>query len=329
MSFVVHPIILNLFFFCGICPYKYNHITQSIDRSPFRLIYSCVYFSFTSVSIDYAFVTYFYGEISKLGFNTYEIAKILENTGRSIIHNFCVIDLLLHRHSYVCFLNKFNDFQLSIESDLGCKVSTKRESFRSMAVIALLIAYLVLISAVILSLNREFLTFHIIFYILSLLKLLSSLLVGVKICNLNMILLSRYQLVFDYVNDLIENNSSRDLRFKSLVKCFQKLEELNKIKINFSNTFGTQILLIVSYNFVIMTIALYYSLFPSTNNEDMFSLPNFVTFNLPSLAILCWMVVVMDKLGQQVNKLCIFAFSANTYVAHCYCCLLNDIHGKS
>lgn len=308
MSFVVHPIILNLFFFCGICPYKYNHITQSIDCTLFRLIYSCVYFSFTSVSIDYVFVIYFYEVISKFGFHTYEIAKILENIARSIIHNFCVMDLLLHRHSYVCFLNKLNDFQRSIESDLGCKVSMKRESFQSMAVIALLIAYLVLISAVTLTLNRELPIFHIVFYILSLLKFLSSLLVGVKICNLNTILLNRYQLVFDYVNDLIKNNSSRDLRFKSLVKCFQKLEELNKIKINFSDTFGTQILLIVSYNFVIMTIALYYSLFSSINNEDMFSLPNFVTFNSPSLAILCWMVVVMDKLGQQVNKLCISLF---------------------
>lgn len=132
------------------------------------------------------------------------------------------------------------------------------------------------------------------------------LLVNVKICNLSITLLNRYELIYNIVNESMKKHNRNDVQCKQIVikrfvKCFQKLEELNKIKMNFSEVFGTQILLIVSFNFVVATIAFYFSLFPSVNNDDIVSIINFVIFNSPYIVALCWMVVVMDRLGQQVD----------------------------
>lgn len=309
MSSVVYPFTLNLFCLFGICSYKYNYTTQTVDCTHFRLIYSVIFFLFTSVSLDYATASFYFDKISQFGLNTYEITKIIENMTRSIIYNFCLTNLLLRRRRFVSFLNNLNRFQRSIESELHCNISTEHDNYREMGIILLLIAYLVLISAITLLLSQTILTYRLVFmYILSCLKFLSILLLNVKICNLSTILLNRYELIFNIVNDSIKKHNRNDVQCKHivvirLVKCFQKLEELNEIKMNFSELFGTQILLIVSFNFVVATIAFYFSLFPSIQTDDIVSIINFVIFNSPYIVALCWMVVLMDRLGQQVDVL--------------------------
>lgn len=309
MSFVINSMTLNIMCLFGICPYKYNHITQTIDCSFFRLFYSCVYFLMTSVSLDYALVIYFSHKILTVGVVTYEIAKIIENTARLIIHNTCMIDLMLRRKSYVLFLNKLNNFQRSIESELGCKVRIKQENIRSMVIIVLIIAYLLLISVITYIINWHYLRRSVIFwYVMAVFKYLSFTLVGVNICNLNMTLLRRYEDVFEKISSLIvkfscEETKDKKNTSKGLAKCFEKLEESNAIKLKFSDLFGTQILLIVSSDFVSITIAFYFVLFPSifVEYKHFSGLIHFALLNLPCLVILCWMVVIMDKLGQQVS----------------------------
>lgn len=163
MSSVVDPLTLNIFCLFGVCSYKYNYITQTVDCTHFRLIYSIIFFLFTSVPLDYTTASFYFDKSSQFGLNTYEITKIIENMTRSVIHNFCFINLLLRRRSFVSFLNNLNKFQRSIESELHCKISTERDTYREMGIILLLIAYLILISAITLLLNQTILTYRLVF----------------------------------------------------------------------------------------------------------------------------------------------------------------------
>ncbi len=294
MDFVINPKSLNILCFFGISPHRYNHTTRTIDCSIFRLIYIGVYFIVTSVSIDSS-------KIIGPGLTTYEIAKIIENVARSIIHNFCIVDVIFRRQSYANFLNDLNDFQKGIESELKCKASTKTEHTVSLAVILSLIVYMLVISVLTCVINWTQSLTSITYFFYN----LSFLLVGVDLCSLSRILLKYYKIVFQSIGSLVKkvgSSENDDISSKRLIKCFQKLGQLNDVKLKFSDLFGSQILLIVSFNFTIITIALYFLLFPSTfnHNRDGYSLVRLIIFNSPSLIILGWMVVIMDKLGQQV-----------------------------
>lgn len=296
--------------FFGICPHNYNHISQTIDCSNFRLFYSIVYFLLTSVTSDYMLAVFFSQKIFTIGVVTYEIAKIIENVARSLIHNSSMIDLLLRRKSYAKFVNKLNEFQRSIESELDCKVNTRRENFRCMGIIVLFIAYLAISVAVYYTISKTYIHGALIFWFsVGFLRHVSITLVGVDVCNWNTILLYRFECLFEITDSLIEKFSAEettnenDDTVKRLLKCFEKLEELNDIKLHFSDLFGNQILVIVSYNFVVMTMAFYFVLFPLifVQSQDLFGILHFVMLNSPNLVVLCWMVVIMDKLGQQVR----------------------------
>lgn len=328
MSCVINPKILNLLCFFGICPYKYNQNTKTIDSTLLRLIYSCVYFLITSVIIDYLTAVSLSKKVINFDIITFEISKIIENVSRSIIHNLCIVDIVFRRSSYLSFLNNLNNFQKNIEADMGFKVNTKSEYFNSLTVISFLACYIIFFSAVLLVRIWDVLLITvIILYVIGSLKYMSYLLIGINICNLNMILLRRYQCIFGIIDTSVNRISSEKEKvhqetFKNLIKCFQKLEELNAIKLQISNVFGFQILLIVSFNFVLLTIALYFTLFPRlhAHNRYWFELFNFVIFNSPSLIILLWMIFIMDKLGNQVSFLLFIHVSAMIV-----CCFMSKL----
>ncbi|KAJ6627579.1 hypothetical protein Bhyg_16259 [Pseudolycoriella hygida] len=306
MIVAVNPTIINLFFFFGICPYKYNDITETIDCCPLRLIYSLVYHIFTSLYIDYAYAIYHSKQMLTQGFSTYEISKIIEDISCVVLHHCCMVNVFLQRKNYARFLNTLNAFERRVETQFGVKSHTKHETFTTTAMITVSIIYFVLTCGF-----NTYLygwsTTTVLFFVCLSLKMLSYLLVSMQICYINVVMLNRFHLVFNFAHDTIRKKCSSDLTqkqsfSKSLVKCLRKLEELYAMKSKFSDTFGLQILLIVSNNFFVMTIAFYFSLKPPKQG-DAEGFMEFMIVNCPNLVILLWMVVLMEELGQQVNKM--------------------------
>lgn len=311
MSLIINPRTFDILFFFGICSSRYSHITRTVHYSFFRFLYSCVYFLTTSVSLDCILVMTISSKILHTQ-DTHGVVKIIENIVRSIIHNFCMMDLFLRRKSYVDFLNSLDNFQKVFDSELDCRINSKSKYCRSLTITLSVVAYMTFISILFYLLNSSYITDSIIFwFVAACLKDASFMLVGVDICNLSMILLNRYEHVFEVIGSLVketnnEATTTKNMRssLKSLFKCLEKLEELEELKLKFSHLFGVRILLIVSYNFVVISSAFYFLFFSTIfrENQDLFELIPFAMYYWPSFAILCWMVVSMDKLGQQVSS---------------------------
>lgn len=299
-------IVLKSLYIYGICPFKFNKLSNNFCCNSYYTFYSAFICVVASSNIAYDILT----EILDVGFvqyffrNTISSLSSLMTASVLIIYLLQMLDLFIRRSSHVNLLNKVLQMDEKIsEISLKYNYGLAKTTLPKFAWHHFLISIFVVIIKISIFVKNlptlampELLQF--LSAILVILQIITILQIPIYIRNFALILNQNFNKVRLLLNKLIEFYAIDRL---AVLTCFELFEELERLKTLFSDTFGVQILIIYLNDFIILTSTLYFLTYQLYIGFTWNYFYMFLCMCFPNIIQCILLTSTLDKLGEQVN----------------------------
>lgn len=293
----------KLVFLFGISPITFNHKANKFECSVYGLTYTLVYFLSTSITIIYiAYDHHLKNGIGKMLETTFSIFIILQFITVMVIFYSAMINSIVNRQMHANFLNSL----VEVDSNLAkLNININHGDLSSLHKQHIFIVLLYVTFCIIESITQKNWTLLVqhLMNVVQFLLTISLTLIGYYIRCLAIILYHRCNGILESIdvirNDLLHTNCRQEL-LDELKKCFKAFDELMNLKKQMSKLFGVSLLLSSAFDFIILTIAVYGTLyffkqFPIRN------IYYFAIYYLPLIIKCVLLAEALHTLGDQVG----------------------------
>lgn len=301
-------IVLKIPSFFGLAPFRFNKKSIEFESTFLNLIQSILTYLLISVGATVLTVIFRYGNGETNLADTANVSVFSQDIVLVIAYNGAMIKWLLLRKDHIIFLNKINEMgeklkvKLKLPELIPPAMYYKRGCFTQVAIVvfcAFIVAY-----DIVKELNLERLNWSncmqtILFGTAITVQILSVFYIGFLAA-----VLGEYFHVVLYELSSMENVPSalQKGNSKFMLLGINLFDELICLKEDYSQLFGHLLLLILSFEFVYVTISVYFVLTSSVGNVfSMAAAYHFLIFILPHVLLLMFLVHFIHKLGDVVS----------------------------
>lgn len=305
MNFLVHLnkmlFILLLF---GLCPLSLNKTKTEITTTFIELLYISIY------TIIFSLALTFFGYYAH--FNTVLDKEVVQDTATistnsqtifviGIFYSTLVV-ALCHKTAQLKYYNRVNVFDEKLNRKLKIIIDNEKPlSFMVYQYIFVIIVQLALyIIGQMLEGYADMYAF--IFRIFYGCMVLTITLAALHVRNCGIILTKRFTVLYSLLDHITDTSSLSTQQCEEILNVLDFVEDLFILKHKFGKAFGFQLLLNSAFDFIYLTIAIYYVLMALVVNGFQWSeVYKFMAFSLTHIVKNVMIVFVMENLAGQVS----------------------------
>lgn len=281
--------------FFGICLFSLifplNNIQSKTHQYVYSVLVSSTVFSVTIFLLHHTYVTELKVDCLK---QIYTITSLIFMTSTIMIYSLTIILSTKNRYIISHFLNKINAVFLSIN-----KINKNQKTHNFYLHIIVFVVYVLLnsIVAACFDLNTS-----IEYLIMDILHCWMEIIVIYFVVVIN----DQFSILFDNLRHTLQFDLAIAANYGKLSIIFERLEELFEMNFQLEKVFGGQLILNCTYDFVVLTISIYLSIYfarPSNLEQDytIVAYFYFIFHIVPHGLKVLLISQTMDKLGKQVN----------------------------
>lgn len=305
-SFINILIVQALF---GLTPFRYNESSKRFELKLLNIIQSFGSYLMISITVIILTIIYRYPDGETNLANTANVTVFSQDIVLVTMYNVAMINWFLIRRDHINFLNKFIEMDTKLKVKLNISVVTPpmyyRKSFYLQ--ISIIVFCIFLISNQIV---RDVFTerfewsisiLNITFGTQIVAQMLTIFYIGCLAGALN----KCFEVVFIKMSEItnVQQEIQQQMN-KDLVVCVNLFDELISLKSNFSQLFGHQLLLIFLFEFVNLTISVYFILVYLVENQSLLtSMYLLFLFVIPHLSMFVCLIRYMQQLADVVSSI--------------------------
>lgn len=303
MNFLVHlnRMLLILLLF-GVCPMSLNKAKTEIASTFVELLYICVYtVAFTLALGFFGYYAYFTQGINKLIQDTASISGYSQTIFVILIFYATIIVAVSHKKAQSKYFNRVQAFDEKLANKLKISIENgKVLSYMVYQHIFVIVAVLVLyiFGQLLEGFNNPYVfTFHIFYGFM----VLTITLAALHVRNCGILLTKRFYVLHDQLDRITDSTTLSTPQCEEILNVFDFVEDLFVLKHKFGKAFGFQLLLNSAFDFIYLTIAIYYVLMSLVVYGFQWSgVYKFMAFSLTHIVKNVMIVFVMENLAGQV-----------------------------
>ncbi|XP_037050756.1 uncharacterized protein LOC119084796 [Bradysia coprophila] len=294
-------IILLLF---GICPMTLNKTKNEVVSKFINLLYISIYTVAITVALGFfGYYAYFTHGIDRIIQDTASISGYSQTIFVVIIFYATIIVGLCHKKAQSKYFNRINTFDEKLISKLNINIENgsvlSYMVYQHIFVIVVELGFYV-VGQLLEGFTVYTFTFHVFMGIL----VLTITLAALHVRNCGIILANRFTILYDKLDRITDSSSLSKLQCEEVLNVFDFVEDLFILKQKFGKSFGFQLLLNSAFDFIYLTIAIYYVLMSLVLKGFQWNeVYKFMAFSLTHIVKNVMIVFVMENLAGQVDKI--------------------------
>lgn len=276
--------------------------TQVVSKF-LNLLYITIYTVVITVAMGFfGYFVYFTQGIDQIIQNTASISGNSQTIFVVIIFYATIIVALCHKRAQSKYFNRINTFDEKLISKLNIKVENASVlSYMVYQHIFVIVAELGFY--VVGQLLEGFTVYTFTFHVFMGVMVLTITLAALHVRNCGIILTKRFTILYDQLDLITDSSSLTKLQCEKILDVFDFVEDLFVLKQKFGKSFGFQLLLNSAFDFIYLTIAIYYVLMALVVKGFQWSeVYRFMAFSLTHIVKNVMIVFVMENLAGQVRK---------------------------
>lgn len=304
MSFLVYlNRILFVLLIFGVCPMSVNKTKTEVVSTFVELLYISLYTVAITVSlVIFGYYGYFVHGLERVIQDTASISGYSQTFFVIFIFYATIIVSLCHKKAQAKYFNRVNAFDEKLTIKLKISLDNKR-ILPAMAHQHLYVVIAVLSFYAIGQLLERFVIYNFVFHIFIGLMVLTITLAALHVRNCGMILTKRFTVLHKQLDRITDSPSLSTPQCGELLSVFDFVEDLFVLKHKFGKAFGFQLLLNSAFDFIYLTIAIYYVLLSLVTHGFQWSeVYKFFAFSLTHIVKNVMIVFVMEALAGQVVR---------------------------
>lgn len=288
----------------GLCPMSVNKTKTEVTSTFVELIYIGIYTTaFTVALVFFGYYAYFTHGIDRIIQDTASISGYSQTIFVIILFYATIIVAVCHKKTQSKYFNRVNAFDEKLSSKLKISIENgKILSYMVYQYIFVIIAELVLyiIGQLLDGFKDVYVfTFHV-FYGYCVLTIT---LAALHVRNCGILLTKRFSVLYAKLDGITNSSSLSTQQCEEILNVFDFVEDLFVLKHKFGKAFGFQLLLNSAFDFIYLTIAIYYVLMSLVDNgfrwNDVYT---FMAFSMTHIVKNVMIVFVMENLAGQVGQ---------------------------
>ncbi|KAJ6642850.1 hypothetical protein Bhyg_07806 [Pseudolycoriella hygida] len=306
MNFLVYlnRILLLLLFF-GLCPMSLNKEKTEVTSTFFELCYIGVYLVAFSLAIGFfGYYAFFTHGIEKIIKDTASISGYSQTVFVIIIFYSTIVVAVCHKKAQAKYFNRVNSFDEKLINKLKIGIeNSKMLCYMIYQYVLIIIAELILYTTG--QLLEGFPDKYVfIFQIFCGFMVLTITLAALHVRNCGIILTRRFSILYNQLDRITDSPSLSTRQCEEVLNVFDLVEDLFVLKHKFGKAFGFQLLLNSAFDFIYLTIDIYYVLMSLVSNGFQWSdVYKFLAFSLTHIVKNVMLVFVMENLASQVDEI--------------------------
>lgn len=298
---------LNRMFFIlllfGLCPLSVNKTKTEVVSTFVALGYISIYAVAFSVALGFfGYYAYFIHGIEKIIQDTASLSGYSQTMVVIIIFYATILVALCYKKAQSKYFNRVNAFDEKLTSKLKISIENgKILSYMIYEHVFVIIAVLVLyITGQWLEGFKDVYVFT--FHVFNGLMVLTITLAALHVRNCGILLTRRFAILYHKLDHITNYSSISRSQCDEILNVFGFVEDLFVLKHKFGKSFGFQLLLNSAFDFIYLTIAIYYVLMSLVLHGFQWSeVYKFMAFSLTHIVKNVMIVFVMEKLAGQVG----------------------------
>lgn len=251
----------------------------------------------------FAYCAYFNRSIDEIIRDTSSISGYSQTIFVIIIFYATIIVAFGHKKAQSKFFNRVNSFDEKLTTKLKIVIENERTlSYMVYQLIFVIIAELVLyvVGQLVEGFKDNYVFTFMIFYGF---MVLTITLAALHVRNCGIILKKRFTILYKLLDQITDSSSLSKPECEEILNVFDFVEDLFVLKHKFGKAFGFQLLLNSAFDFIYLTIAIYYVLMSLVSNGFQWSeVYKFMAFSLTQIIKNVMIVFVMENLAGQVSE---------------------------
>lgn len=304
MNFLVHlNKLLFILLLFGLCPLSLNKTKTEVASSFIELLYISIYtIVFTAALAFFGYYAHLNSVFDKIVQDTATISEHSQTIFVIIIFYSTLIVAFCHKTSQSKYFNRVNTFDEKLNNKLKIIIENgKTLSYMVYQYIFVIIVQLVLyIIGQMLEGYAD--NYAFIFNIFYGFMVLTITLAALHVRNCGIILTKRFTVLYSLLDRITDTSTLSTSQCEEILNIFDFVEDLFILKHKFGKAFGFQLLLNSAFDFIYLTIAIYYVLMSLVVNGFQWSeVYKFMAFSLTHIVKNVMIVFVMENLAGQVS----------------------------
>lgn len=300
--------LLNLYLFLGVCPFSVNVTKNAVERSIFSLCYPVLFSLSLAIALLHFYVASMLHDdtLDTCDTGTCNYALIFQSLIIFVLFIISSIHTMFRRSEHVQLLNEIVDMETNVMKHFGIEMFPK-ETQRKICVRNSLLAFaqfafnIIAIYGLELNQNWDITIYHFLFEV----EMFTITLTVVHVIAICSTLKHCSQLLLNNVKALLQEMSSKNsVPNIKLYQIFYFLDRINEFKIMMCSVFGIRLLVNLSMDFVLLTVAVYYFILVNVPQQFAFHWAQvyfLFTYIIPVIFKNFALVATADTLGNQVS----------------------------
>lgn len=304
MSFLVHlDKMLFILLLFGLCPLSLNKTKTEVVTTVAQLFYIIIYTTAFTVALGFfGYYVHFNHGIDRLIQDTVSISGNSQTIFVILIFYATIIVALFHKTAQSKFFNRVNTFDEKLSSKLKIAIENGRTLsnmfYQYIFVIIAVLGFYIIGQAVDGFKDAYVFGFHVFYGCM----VLTITLAALHVMNCGIILSKRFSILYKLLDHITDSSSLSTPQCEEILNVFDFVEDLFVLKHKFGKAFGFQLLLNSAFDFIYLTIAIYYVLTTTVNKGFLWSeVYKFMAYSLTHIVKNVMIVFVMENLAGQVS----------------------------
>lgn len=299
----LHRMLLILLLF-GVCPMSVDRKKKEVVTTFAELLYVSIYTTAITIALGFtSYYTFFTKGIDVVIQNTASISGYSQTIFIILIFYATIIVAVCHKRAQSKYFNRVNSFDEKLNGKLNITIENEHilplMTYQHLFVIVVVLCLYIFGQL----LEKDFTAYLFTFHIFLGIMILTIILAALHVRNCGIILTKRFNILYKQLDRITDSPSLSTAQCDELLNVFDFVEDLFVLKHKFGKAFGFQLLLNSAFDFIYLTIDIYYVLMSLVTNGFQWSgLYNFMAFSLTHIVKNVMIVFVMERLAGQVGR---------------------------
>lgn len=281
-----------------------NRSKTEITSTFVELLYISIYTIAFTVALSFlGYYAYFIHGLDKIIRDTETISSYSQTIFVIMIFYATIIVALCYKKSQSKYFNRVNAFDEKLTNKLKIGVENGKILSRMVYqhIFVIIVALVLYIPGQLLEGWKDIYVFT--FEIFNGFMVLTITLAALHVRNCAIILIKRFSILYDQLDRITDSKSLSTPQCEEILNVFDFVEDLFVLKHKFGKAFGFQLLLNSAFDFIYLTIAIYYVLMSMVLHGFQWNgVYRFMAFSLTHIVKNVMIVFVMENLAGQVGR---------------------------